>query len=155
MGLHAALMYAAIFGHADVVEHLLQSGANSGTLDKHGKTALDHARLEQHHKVIEMLEGTASHAQVLVESADSEFEGGSFTLGQTTSKSVSGYDVAKMSQKEIERAVKANHLGKLEVDVALNHGTERAFSGRTANGFKYDHTGPGTAQEECSEERKR
>lgn len=147
------LMYAAIFGHEDMVRLLIKSGAKIDAVDKHGKTALDHARLEQHHAVIEMLSvgvngqilGTATH---IIDVEGHETSETSFTLGVSQSggrlKSESGYDITEMSKKEVERAVLANNLDKLCKDVALNHGTERAFSGKTPNGYRYDDPTAGT-----------
>ena len=59
-------------------------------------------------------------------------------------KSAAGYDITMMSDEEVERAVLSNNLDKLQKDIALNHGTERAFTGKTVNGFGYDETVAGS-----------
>jgi len=52
-----------------------------------------------------------------------------------------GYDVTPMSEKEVED--KAKDLTNLQKAVALQAVTERAFTGKTTNGYKQDNKTPG------------
>jgi ankyrin repeat protein len=51
-----ALMFAAVKGHEEFVQKLLNAGANKNLKDKAGRTALDYAVLEGHIKVIKILQ---------------------------------------------------------------------------------------------------
>jgi methionine-R-sulfoxide reductase len=120
-------MYASIFGNSGTVALLLARGAEPRAVDGHGKSALDHARLEGHDGVVEALAaavgGDAEDADIRV--------------------SPSGFNLVPMTSKEVERAVLAEKLNRAQIDIALEGGTEKAGTGRTTNGFKCDHQGAG------------
>ena len=51
-----ALIVAAREGHKEVVQLLIEAGANREAQTKFGKTALDHAREMNEHEVVRLLE---------------------------------------------------------------------------------------------------
>ena len=56
----APLSWAAEMGHVEVVKALLVKGADPGAKDKAGQTALDHAKKNEHSKVVEVLKKAKS-----------------------------------------------------------------------------------------------
>lgn len=56
--------------------------------------------------------------------------------------SKAGFDVTPFTSQE--RQQEAAPLSDFQKHVTLEHGTERAFSGVTANGYKWDHKAKGT-----------
>ena len=50
-----ALIYAAINGHAGVLQFLMESGAQVGLSDRHGWTSLMHAAVNGHAEVVKLL----------------------------------------------------------------------------------------------------
>jgi len=85
---------------------------------------------------------------------EQEDMGGSSSKGSTTSGwqpategaqqrkiSKSGYDVTPLTEAQREEAAKG--LSAHQRDVALGSGTERAFTGKTVNGYSHDHKGKG------------
>ena len=51
-----ALIVAAIYGKKEVVQLLIEAGANREAQSNTGKTALDHARQRNKHEVVRLLE---------------------------------------------------------------------------------------------------
>ena len=51
-----ALIVAAREGHKEVVQLLIEAGANREAQDRHGRTALYHARERNKHEVVRLLE---------------------------------------------------------------------------------------------------
>ena len=45
-----------MYGHKEVVQLLIEAGANREAQDNLGKTAIDHARQWNHHEVVRLLE---------------------------------------------------------------------------------------------------
>lgn len=63
-------------------------------------------------------------------------EEGRQDLEESLVKSSLGYDLTRMSREEVENAAK--DLTPLERAISLEADTERSFTGKTTNGYKYD-----------------
>jgi methionine-R-sulfoxide reductase len=133
------LMYAAIFGQAEVVKGLIVMGANDEALDQHGKSALDHARQEGHKECIALLQ-SAWKLKVGNKAGEGAAERETVDVEGVT-VSDSGYNLHPMSKDDIDKA--CSRLDKVAVDVCCNHGTERAFYGKFVSGEDYAITTKG------------
>ena len=51
-----ALIFAATFGQTDIAKKLLEKGANKSIKDNSGKTALDHAKIQENQEMIKLLQ---------------------------------------------------------------------------------------------------
>jgi len=143
------LMYGAIFGHGGVVKALLAAGASAAAVDAHGKGAVDHARLEGHDAIVAALLAAAGSGGGGDSGGGSGGNGGASSSSSSSSSSsgdvsASGFNIAVMTPKELERAVAAAQLTPTQRAVCLDGGTERAFAGATVNGYAHDHAAAGT-----------